>query len=55
VTSALERERIGQQQERVAGPVDARDAREAIVDGRAQRPDRDLDNLRDAKLAVLLQ
>ena len=40
-------------EQRVGEPVDARNAGERIVDRGRQRADRDLDDLRDAELAIL--
>ena len=42
-------------EERIAQPVDARDPGERVIDRRAERTQRDLDDLRDSELWVLAQ
>jgi hypothetical protein len=49
----FERGPLGQRQQRVGEPVDTRDASVRVVDRGRQRADRDLNDLRDAELAIL--
>lgn len=49
----FERRPLGQREQRIGEPVDAGNAGERVVDRGRKRADRDLDNLRDAELAIL--
>ena len=44
---------LGEREQRIGRPVDARNAGKRVVDRGRQRADRDLDHLRDTELAVL--
>ena len=55
VPASVAQRRIGYDEQGIRHPVDARHARERVVNRRRECSDRDLDDLRDAEFAVLLQ